>query len=468
MIQSVDEVRVNTLTQDQARKFAGECREKDVATLRADMLKRRKELSDTMRLAERNGEDGHIIYDFSKVEGWKDKTEGERREEFSRMNDELNLMGAVVQEQTFYNDLSNSVSRLNGANAEGGTPVRIAEPGAFSDRPRGVAELFGSSQAYQSKIAGAERVDRAGRTVDMKDIKGRDFLNAVFQRTGVSNSGWEPQIIRSGRVVYDALRPLQLVEMLPTVQAMNGGYSWVQEGALSAESTSNRVPRERAEGAAAEELTLTVTEKDVKIQRISCFIPVTDEQLMDEPGVRAYLELRLPQQVRQRLDYQAIRGNGTAPNMQGFVGVSGINTYAAPSSSRILDVFLNAADTIWEDTYMHPDLIAVPKASHTKILLSKDSDNNYLYADPASYSMANQTLWGYRLTVNDALAANTGLMLVTAEKLLVIGEGVELTYGYVGDDFKECKVSIRCVMRANFADLRPTSTCSVTALNNAS
>lgn len=473
MIQSVDDVRVNFLTRDQASKLAEELRARPVAELRADLIKERRELSDVMQLASRSGEDGDTIYDLSNIdaEGWKDKTPAQVREDLARGNDRINIMSAVVEEKTFLNDVSNAVNRA-GLVAEGGRPVNVGAPMmAAPAMTPGVAEFLGNSETHRAALesVGGKLKGLKGREIEFEGEQGRQFMNAIFQRSGVSNSGWAPEVVRSGRFVMADTRPIQLIEMLPTVQASGGGYKWVQEGALSAENTSNRVPRERAEGAAVEEVTLTVTEKSVSIEKLGCLLPITEEQLADEPGARSYIEMRLPQQVRQRLDYQAINGGGTSPVMQGFAGVSGINTSAAASSSKIIDVILDGIEAIYEDTYGLPNVLVGKFDLWKKILNSKDTDGQRLFGEPGSAVFTQGSVWGIPFVLHQGIAAaNTAYLMNTAEKLMVLGEGVSLEYGYVSDNFAKGIITVRCVVRANFADLRPTSTCSLTALNNAS
>lgn len=61
------------------------------------------------------------------------------------------------------------------------------------------------------------------------------------------------------------------------------------------------------------------------MQKISVFLPVTDEQFEDAPRAQAYVENCLPYMLSQRLDVEALVGSGTSPNLLGTTNVAGIN-----------------------------------------------------------------------------------------------------------------------------------------------
>jgi HK97 family phage major capsid protein len=84
------------------------------------------------------------------------------------------------------------------------------------------------------------------------------------------------------------------------------------------ETTFTNSAAETAEGGTYPESALALTERSTPVQKITTFIPVTDEQLEDVPQIQGYLNNRLPFMVRQRLDLQILTGNGTTPNLRGL------------------------------------------------------------------------------------------------------------------------------------------------------
>ena len=120
--------------------------------------------------------------------------------------------------------------------------------------------------------------------------------------------GWAPENIRTGRVVLDATRPIQAIDIFPPGQTDQHSVVYMEE------TTFTPAAAERAESAAYAEATFELTERTSRVRSIGASVPVTDEQLADVPAVRSYLNQRLTFGVRQRLDGQILVGNGTAPN----------------------------------------------------------------------------------------------------------------------------------------------------------
>src|SRR3990172_3730712 len=99
------------------------------------------------------------------------------------------------------------------------------------------------------------------------------------------------------------------------------------------ETTFTNAGAERAESAAYAESTLILTQRTNTVRSVGTSLPVSDEQLADVVGVRAYLDSRLGFMVRQRLDSQILVGDGIAPNLLGTLRGSGIHTQAKGADS---------------------------------------------------------------------------------------------------------------------------------------
>lgn len=86
-----------------------------------------------------------------------------------------------------------------------------------------------------------------------------------------------------------------------------------------------------SEGSAKAEVTATFENYSAIIEKITAWIPATDEILTDAPTLRGYIDTRLAYMLDIREESQVLTGNGTSPNLPGLDNVSGIQTQSAVS-----------------------------------------------------------------------------------------------------------------------------------------
>ena len=69
------------------------------------------------------------------------------------------------------------------------------------------------------------------------------------------------------------------------------------------------------------------------MKKIATFLPVQDEMLEDAPQLQSYINNRLTLFIRLTEDTALLRGAGTAPDLQGIVGRTGVNTLGTGGSA---------------------------------------------------------------------------------------------------------------------------------------
>ena len=436
-----------------------------------DMVnKEREEGQNALVESTRKTSDGVVYYDLKESKLWKDKTESEIHEDLNRREERFSVAAAVIAEQTSAKRYAAALENIRDQD----DPDQPAYTDAQRDmlvtaemaRLRGVANGdvamgFGDRLAMTKEY---KEIAQHGWKKDSKievDLGVEAILDGTIQNTLFkTTAGWPPQIVRSGRVVLDEFRPPQFIQVLPRYPASSGGYAYMRESAITNAAV------EKAEGAALAEQALALTEQKATLERLGVWIPVTDEQLQDEVATRAYLTNRLPTIVMQRLDGQALNGDGATPNMQGLRGISGVNTQAKSNAISLLNVYLEAATRIREDCYFWPDIFAIPVTEHTRLCEYRDSEGRYLWGDP-TMGPGQKALWGIMPVISDAMPANTGFMCATMDKGMLTGQGLTVEVGLQNDQFIKNIQTIRCWCRAQFLDFRPLSSCTITALNTA-
>jgi len=105
-------------------------------------------------------------------------------------------------------------------------------------------------------------------------------------------------------------------------------FAYMQETTASTYETGADMT---SEGSAKAEVVMLFTPADAPARKISAWIPVTDEMLSDAPTLRGYIDARLEYMLMIREEAQVYNGNGTAPQLQGLKGVTGVQTQAEVS-----------------------------------------------------------------------------------------------------------------------------------------
>lgn len=298
------------------------------------------------------------------------------------------------------------------------------------DKPQSLGELFVKSDAFKTKGALAH--------VDVG-------LKTLFQRS----AGWDPEVVRSGLVTLKPMVPAPSVtDHLVTIPVTQSGYKYMEE------TTYTNNAAEVAEGNTFGEAVLQLTERSQTVEKVAVWIPITDEQLEDEPGARAYVEARLENMLRQRLDTQVLQGNGTAPNLLGTTNVSGIQTRAL-GADTLLDASYKLFTTIRTDGFAEPSVAFLQAAAWQPVMLLKTADGQYIYGNPASGGPS--TLWGVPVVQTQAAVSGT---MVTGDfanyAFLGVKRGIDLQVTNAHDTFFITgKQAIRVDTRVVMVHIRP-------------
>ena len=290
------------------------------------------------------------------------------------------------------------------------------------------------------------------RVLELHNYGLRELKATLFQ----TSAGWDPEDIRTGKLVDEVTRPIQILDIIPAGQTSMSTVLYMEE------TTRTQSAAEAAEGAAYAEDAFVVAEQSSEVRKIASHIPATDEQLDDVPMVRGYLNQRLVFGLRQRLDNQVIQGDGTAPNLEGILNATGIQTQAK-GTDPVPDAVYKALTKVRVTGRAFPSHVLMHQNDWQGIRLLRTADGIYIWGSPADAGV--ERIWGLPVVQSDVLSEGTGLVgdfpnfCVLAER-----RGVEVTLGYIGDQFKEGKITIRADMRTAFVIYRAAAYCTVTSI----
>jgi HK97 family phage major capsid protein len=343
--------------------------------------------------------------------------------------------------------VANAAQRVRAA----GTQTERAEAGAEegtegSPAARGVksfGEHFTGSKAFKSKG------ETARLNVDLKTLIS-------------TGAGWAPETTRNGRVIEFATRPVQVTDLVPQNPTSQAAVVYMEETTFTNAAAETPESTQATPGTYPEAVEAW-TQQSSTVRKIAVFIPVTDEQLEDEPHVRGYLDNRLPFMVRQRLDGQILNGNGTAPNLRGILNVAGIQTQAKGTDPNP-DAVYKAMIKVRVTGRAMPNGIVFNPFDWQLIRLLRTADGLYIWGNPAD--AGPERMWGLAVAQGDVITAGTALVgdFATYSELAVKrGIDVQVSNSH-STYFIEGKQAIRADMRVALVVYRPAAFCSVTGI----
>lgn len=316
-----------------------------------------------------------------------------------------------------------------------------AQPAAKAET-KSLGQLFVESDAYRLK-AGSSGPE-AHLDIELKTLMS-------------TTAGWTPEKTRTGTVVDFATRPIQVTDLVP------GGTTTQSAVVYMEETTFTNNAAEAAEGTIYGEAALALTEKSSTVRKIAVWLPVTDEQLEDEPQAQGYIDRRLPFMLSQRLDSQILVGNGVAPNLTGFLNVTGIQTQAK-GTDPTPDAVYKAMVKVRVTGRAMPGAVIFHPNDWQDIRLLRTADGIYIWGSPSE--AGPERIWGLPVAQSDAITENTALIGDYANFTeLAIRRGVDVQVSNSHSDFFiNGKQAIRADMRAALVVYRPAALCTVTGI----
>lgn len=406
---------------------------------------KQKELADIFAEADPGGE-GTI--DLSKVERFDGDSQA-AVEAIRALNEEMSDLGDRVKELRPVMDAVTATKELNDAGISG----TLGEPGAGGASP--AAKRFGDMVVESDAIkAFSGSGDGPVATLDMNPSSLFQRPKATLFETG---TGWAPESTRSGLVVPDAQRPVQVTDLIPAFPWSQAAYVYMEETT----HTSNAA--ETAEGGTYGENAYELTEQTSTVRKITAWVPATDEQLEDVPFARAWLEMNLREDLRRRLDGQILVGNGTSPNLEGVNNVTGIQTQAKDTDPTP-DAVYKAITKVEVTGRANPDAVIFHPNDWQDIRLLRTSDGVYIWGNPSE--AGPERIWGIQVVKSDAQTENTAVVGDFGRySLLPVRRGVDVQVSNSHDDFFiKGKQAVRADMRTALVFTRPAAFCTVTGI----
>lgn len=322
-------------------------------------------------------------------------------------------------------------------------------------------DLGGTEPQAKDLISAVQSVQGGLRKNMETEIKFDPRASVGVKATMTTAAGFTPAVRRDGVVVpLASIRPA-LLDYMRVIPWDRDAYYFMRQ------TTRTNAAAPKNQGAAVDEATSVYTQISVALQKIGVFLPVTDEQLGDEQGIRAIVEDDLLLMVRQVLTTQVISGDGTAPNLRGLMNLSGVQTQAK-GGDTVFDAIRKA---ITKSTIAAsgsggratPNVLVLHPNDWQDIQLERDATGRYLMGDPGQAGM--RTIWGLNVVEEESATENTGIVIDTNMVPLILRQQAEIAVSDSHSDYFTKNIqAIRCTMRAALASYRDASVVTVTGI----
>ncbi len=346
--------------------------------------------------------------------------------------------------------------------------TRVSPPRQITTDARTLGGAFISSPEYQSVKPGG----RQKRTIMVEtDILPNQLHRATYSGTGDSLTGYDrvPGVFQLGAqppTVADLF--MQATTTSPTVRYMR-------------EATYTNAADWTTEGDDKPEATFDLEEVDASVRKAAVWSKVTDETLEDFSDIRPYIDQRLSFMLRTKIDSDLLNGTGTAPQIAGLLGTTGIQTseMAGNTAVKLAEAILHAITLIRSVGFFEPDALVIHPNDYEKLRLATDGNTQYY----GGGFFANQygvgptptapPIWGLRVVQTTAISEIDLATPAAGNKGPIVGafnlggavyyrNGVAIeSTNTDGDDFIMNLTTIRVEQRLALAVYRPKAFCRV-------
>lgn len=204
---------------------------------------------------------------------------------------------------------------------------------------------------------------------------------------------------------FDPTRPTHIRQLLAQGSTQSDVVRFVKESGYSNGAAAT------AEGTTLTQSDFDMTAADANVRKIGTYFRISEEMLADTPQLTSYLSARAPEKLLEVEDTQVLSGNGTAPNLSGII--TDATAFAAGDladsvdNANDFDVIVAALNQLAGANYNADTILLNPSDFH-KILLLKDTQNNYL--KDQVYNGLQPVFMGVKVVLNTAIPAGDFLI----------------------------------------------------------
>lgn len=274
-----------------------------------------------------------------------------------------------------------------------GLPTPQAPAGPQQERPKSLGEIVTESAEYKTAVE-RRRVKNLDVILDSYDYRQQKTLMST-------SAGWAVENVRLPRVAESAQRRPVVADLAPNTTTTASSIKFMEETTFTNNSTTV------AEGGLKPEAALVFTERSAPVEKIATWLPVTEEQLEDVPQAQSVINNRLMLMLELTEEVQLLTGNGTPPNLTGYLNKTGVQTQAK-GADPTPDAIYKAMTLVRFTGFAEPTGAVFHPNDWQDVRLLRTVDGVYIWGSPAE--AGPERIWGLPVVLTTAETENTALV----------------------------------------------------------
>lgn len=365
----------------------------------------------------------------------------------------------VEQDIAEMRDATSNGINYGGGSGEARRGSSVIERNGEEYDDRTLTDRFADTQEYKDW---KKRPTTAPWATELKGICVSDLPRPEVKTTMTTTAGFAPYPPRLPRIVLTPLRRPVVADLIPNTPTGDPTIIWMEETTF----TNNAAMV--AQGATKPEAALAYTQRSTPVEKLAVTLPVTDEQLADVPQIRNLIDNRLTTMIQLVEETQLLTGNGSTPQLLGFLNKPSILSTAKAAGEDNPDAILRAITNVDSVTgFANTSGIVMHPLNWLNIRLLRTTEGLYIWGHPSVEGPAR--LWGLPVVPTPAITQDTALLGDFAlYSELFRRQTLVLDVGWINDDFTKNLRRIRLEERLALVIYRANAFSLVTSLASSS
>lgn len=250
----------------------------------------------------------------------------------------------------------------------------------------------------------AQKAGASARSMDPVEVGAFLTKNFIGSPTTSNAIGILAPNDRVPGLIRPADRLMTIRNLLPVVRTSSAIVEYAAENvftnAAAPQGASASPAAQEGEEKAQSDITFTYGQKPVTT--LAHWIAASRQVLSDAAMLQDYIDGRLRYGLALEEEDQIINGDGTGQALSGLATNATAYSQNATADTK-LDTVLKAMHQCALSEYS-PDSLVLSKGDWVSIMLLKDSQNRYLFGDPAAMTQ-NTTIWGLPYVATNSMSA---------------------------------------------------------------
>jgi HK97 family phage major capsid protein len=380
-------------------------------------------------------------------------------EAIKNLNDELTDLSKQKERLEGFD----AINKQNQGRIEALKSAAVHNPAPFEANPgRDGATLRGASDVAAYKSLGEKWTEsKAYKAFCETRATGGAYtdegysVDEAIKTTMTTAAGFAPPNDRTRVTVDYALRRPVVADLIPSDPTTLSSIKYMEETTFTNNAAAVAQNAEKPESA------LAWTERTSTVEVIATVLPVTEQQMDDVPQIRGIIDNRLSMMVMLAEEAELLNGDGTTPNLRGFY--TAVTQAQAKGADPVPTAIYKAFTLVRHTGFAEPSGVVIHPNDWQDIMLLQDLNGNYIWGHPSEGGP--ERIWGKPVIVTTAATENTALVGdFRLYSHISRRMGITIRTGYVADDFKYNRLTIRAETRLSLEIYRLTAFCEVTGI----